>query len=103
MSGGTSSISTCRPPLQVGTRRDVGCSHTSRYSIELSEVPPRLNKYDRRAKRRSFVSGVTGRHTPDSSFCSLSTLKKQGTNSGLRRWREKGRNKMQSLPPELKL
>jgi hypothetical protein len=29
--------------------------------------------------------------------------KKQGTNSGLRRWREKGRNKMQSLPPELEL
>jgi hypothetical protein len=29
--------------------------------------------------------------------------KKQGTNSGLRRWSKKGRNKMQSLPPELEL
>ena len=28
---------------------------------------------------------------------------KQGTNSGLRRWSKKGRNKMQSLPPELEL
>src|SRR5215471_14245837 len=58
MSGEISSISTCRRPLRVGTRRDVGCSHTLRHSIELPEVPPRLNQHDRRAKRRSFVSGV---------------------------------------------
>ena len=33
----------------------------------------------------------------------LSMRKKQGTNSGLKRWSKKGRNKMQTLPPELKL
>jgi hypothetical protein len=35
--------------------------------------------------------------------CYLSIPKKQGTNSGLRRWSKKGRNKMQTLPPELEL
>jgi hypothetical protein len=46
---------------------------------------------------------LTDRHPPGLELCYLSIPTKQGTNSGLRRWSKKGRNKMQSLPPELEL